>query len=173
VASALTGLRLFGIDIPAHPTWEQVQAEYEAVWQTLDGRPIESLIDLPLMDRSGQQAAMQVLSTLLDAAYFTDFHLFCLLVCRMANVATQPRDVRGVRATPWLLGDCARPRCFTVIGRDIVPPSLPVTLRETWLHRLPGEGLPFDRDHGPLTQPITTALDFNQAAYRAQAKQGI
>src|SRR6202007_2653342 len=48
VASALTCLRLFGIDLPAHPTWEQVQAEYETVWQTLNGRPIESLIDLPL-----------------------------------------------------------------------------------------------------------------------------
>src|SRR6202035_281439 len=32
VASALTCLRLFGIDIPAHPTWEQVQAEYETIW---------------------------------------------------------------------------------------------------------------------------------------------
>src|SRR5262249_29037597 len=49
VDSALTCLRLFGIDFPAHPTWEQVQAEYETVWQTLHGRPIESLIDLPLM----------------------------------------------------------------------------------------------------------------------------
>src|SRR5258708_35318575 len=45
----LHGLRLFGIDIPPHPTWEQVQAEYETVWQTLNGRLIESLIDLPLM----------------------------------------------------------------------------------------------------------------------------
>ena len=33
VDSALTCLRLFGIDIPAHPTREQVQAEYETVWQ--------------------------------------------------------------------------------------------------------------------------------------------
>src|SRR3984957_2546943 len=65
VASALTGLRLFGIDIPAHPTWEQVQAEYEAVWQLLNGRPIESLINLPLMTDPEQQAAMEVLSTLL------------------------------------------------------------------------------------------------------------
>jgi len=89
VASALTCLRLFGIDIPARPTWEQVQAEYEAVWQTLNGRPIESLIDLPLMTDPEQQAAMQVLSTLLGPAYFTDFHLFCLLVCRMVNVGTQ------------------------------------------------------------------------------------
>src|SRR5229473_2778018 len=42
VATALACLRLFGIDIPAHPTWEQVQAEYETVWETLNGRPIES-----------------------------------------------------------------------------------------------------------------------------------
>ena len=45
---ALTCLRLFSIDLPAHPTWKQVQAEYQTVWETLDGRPIESLIDLPL-----------------------------------------------------------------------------------------------------------------------------
>src|SRR5713101_6469490 len=62
VTTALTCLRLFGIDIPAHPTWEQVQAEYETVWQTLNGRPIESLIDLPLMTDPEVQAAMQVLS---------------------------------------------------------------------------------------------------------------
>ena len=64
VASALTCLRLFGIDLPAHPTWEQVQAEYETVWQTLDGRSIESLIDLPLMTDPELQAAMRVLSVL-------------------------------------------------------------------------------------------------------------
>ena len=58
--------------MPAHPTQEQVQAEYETVWQTLDGRPIESLIDLPLMTDPELQAAMQVLSVLLAPAYFTD-----------------------------------------------------------------------------------------------------
>ena len=89
VDSALTCLRLFGIDLPAHPTWEQVQAEYETVWQTLNGRPIESLIDLPLMTDPELQAAMQVLSVLATPAYFTDFHLFCLLVCRMVNVSMQ------------------------------------------------------------------------------------
>src|SRR5260370_9715643 len=42
VDSALTCLRLFGIDLPTHPTWEQVQAEYQPVWQILDRRPIET-----------------------------------------------------------------------------------------------------------------------------------
>ena len=54
--------------LPAHPTEDQVQAEYERFWQTLDGRPIESLIDLPLMTDPELQAAMQVLSALLPAA---------------------------------------------------------------------------------------------------------
>ncbi len=76
VDSALTCLRLFGIDMPAHPTWEQVQAEYETVWQTLNGRPIESLIDLPLMTDPELQAAMQVLSVLTPAAFLPTFTYF-------------------------------------------------------------------------------------------------
>ena len=76
VDSALTCLRLFGIDLPAHPTWEQVQAEYETVWQTLDGRPIESLIDLPLMTDPELQAAMQVLSALLPPPTLPTFICF-------------------------------------------------------------------------------------------------
>jgi PAS domain S-box-containing protein len=89
VASALTGLRLFGVDLPAHPAWEQVQAEYESVWQTLGGRPIESLIDLPLMNDPELRAALQVLSVLAPPAYFTDSQLYCLLACRMAKIGMQ------------------------------------------------------------------------------------
>jgi len=89
VASALACLRLFGIDLPARPTWEQVQAEYETVWQTLDGRAIESLIDLPLMTDPEMQAAMQVLSDLQPVAYLTNFHLCSLQICRMVNISMQ------------------------------------------------------------------------------------
>jgi len=87
--NALTCLRLFGIDLPAHPSWEEVQAEYETVWQTLEGRPTESLIDLPLMTDPETQAAMQVCSILAEVSYFTDFYLYCLLVCRMANISVR------------------------------------------------------------------------------------
>jgi PAS domain S-box-containing protein len=87
VASALTCLRLFGIDLPAHPTQEDVQAEYETVWRTLDERSIESLIDLPMMTDPELQAAMVILSDLTPPAYFTDFRLYCLHLCRMVNVS--------------------------------------------------------------------------------------
>jgi hypothetical protein len=56
VDTALTCLRLFGIDIPTHPTWEQVRPNTRWPCQTLNGRPIESLIDLPMMTDPEVQA---------------------------------------------------------------------------------------------------------------------
>ncbi|MEA3178910.1 MAG: hypothetical protein QOI59_2433 [Gammaproteobacteria bacterium] len=89
IDSALACLRLFGIDLPAHPTLEQVRAEYETVWRTLGGHSIESLIDLPLMTDPKIKATLQVLSALAGPATFTDFQLFCLLACRMVGVSIQ------------------------------------------------------------------------------------
>jgi PAS domain S-box-containing protein len=89
VATALTCLRRFGIDMPAQPTEEQAQAEYETLWQVLDARPIESLIDLPLMTDPELRAAMQMLSALIPPAYFTDQRLFRLQVCRMVTISLQ------------------------------------------------------------------------------------
>jgi predicted ATPase/signal transduction histidine kinase len=89
VDSALASSRLLGIDLPAHPTFEQVLAEYETVWQTLGGQTLESLIDLPLMTDLRIQAALKVLSVLAGPATFTDFQLFCLLACRMVSVSIQ------------------------------------------------------------------------------------
>ena len=53
------------------------------------GRPIESLIDLPLMTDPELQAAMRVLSGLTAPAYFTDHRLYCLHLCRMVKVSMQ------------------------------------------------------------------------------------
>jgi signal transduction histidine kinase len=89
VATALTCLRGFGIDMPAHPIEEQVQSDYEALWQTLNARSIESLIDLPLMTNPELQAAMQMLSVLIPCAYFTDQRLFRLQICRMVTISLQ------------------------------------------------------------------------------------
>src|ERR1700736_1130106 len=57
VESALECLRLFGIEMSAHPTDQQGDAEYEKMWSSLGDRPIESLIDLPLMTDPEMQAA--------------------------------------------------------------------------------------------------------------------
>jgi PAS domain S-box-containing protein len=172
VASALTCLRLFGIDIPAHPTWEQVQAEYEAVWQTLNGRPIESLIDLPLMTDPERQAAMQVLSTLLGTAYFTDLHLFCLLVCRMVNVSTQ-HGVCGASAHAYGYWGIVLGPVFHRYREGYHSAKLACDLVEK--HGFIAYRAKAYRSIGIAalwTQPITTALDFNRAAFRAASETG-
>ena len=89
VDSTLTCLSLFGANFPTHPSWEQVQAEYATVWRNLDGRSIESLIDLPLMTDPELRALMEVSSVGLTAVLYIDRHLYCLILCRLVNVSLQ------------------------------------------------------------------------------------
>jgi PAS domain S-box-containing protein len=172
IAVGLDYLRHQGIDIPAHPAWEQVQVEYEAVWQILNGRPIESLIDLPLMTDLEQQAAMQVLSTLLDTAYFTDFHSFCLLTCRMVNIATQ-HGMCGASAHAYgywgiVLGPVFHRYqdgyCSARLACELVEKHGFIAYRAKAYRAMGIAAL--------WTQPITTALDFNRAAFRAASETG-
>ncbi len=89
VDSALKCLRAFGIDMPEHPTDEQLEAERDTLSQILNGRPIESLIDLPLMTDPELRASMQVLSAFLPATQFTDFRLMCLAACRTVTLSVR------------------------------------------------------------------------------------
>jgi PAS domain S-box-containing protein len=172
VATALACLNLFGIDIPAHPPWEEVQAEYEAVWRNLDERPIESLIDLPLMTDPELQAAMRLFSVLTSAAYYTDFHLFCLLLCRMVNISLQ-HGTSGVSAHAcgyfgFILGPVfhryregyrfAKLACDLVEKHGFIAYEAKVYL---------AMGLV-----AGWTQPITTAIDFHRAAFRTAIETG-
>ena len=172
VTSALSGLQLFDIDVPLRPTWEQVQAEYEATWRTLNGRSIESLVDLPLITDPEQQAALQLLSTLLGPAYFTDFHLFCLLVCRMVNVSTK-HGICGASAHAYgywgiVLGpvfhrydDAYR---SAKLACDLVEKHGFVAYRAKAYRAMGIAAL--------WTKPITIALDFNRAAFRSASETG-
>jgi predicted ATPase len=172
VDSALSCLCLFGIDISAHPTWEQVQTEYETVWRNLDGRPIESLINLPMMTDPEMQAAMQVLSVLTPPAYFTDLPLYCMHLCRMVNISMQ----HGMCSTSALgygwLG--------TILG--------PVFHRYSESYRFAKLACDLVDKHGFIasqakvhftmgvvavwTQPIATAIDCMRAAFRAAIEMG-
>jgi PAS domain S-box-containing protein len=172
VSTALTCLRLLGIDVPAHPTQAQVQAEYETLWQILDGRPIESLLELPLMTDPELQAAMQVIPTLRTPAYNTDFNLFCLHLCRIVNISMK----HGTNsASAYAYGYCG-----IMLG--------PVFHRYKEGYRFTKLACELVEKHGFIayqakvqnamgigavwTQPITTALEFNRAAFRTAAETG-
>jgi PAS domain S-box-containing protein len=172
VASALTCLRLFGIDIPPHPTWEQVQAEYETVWQTLNGRPIESLIDLPLMTDPELQAAMQVLSVCQTPAKFTDFHLWCLLGCRMVKVSMQ-HGASGASAHAYgywgsMLGPVfhrySDAYSFVKLACDLVEKHGFIAYHAKVYHATGTVAF--------WTQPIGTAIDFMRASFRTATETG-
>ena len=172
VASALTCLDLFGINIQAHPTWDQVQAEYEAVWRNLNGRRIEDLIELPLMTDPELRAAMRLFSVLNDAAFFTDFHLFSLLLCRLVTVSMQHgmsgAGARGCAGFGHLLGPVfhryREGYRFVKLACDLVEKHgfmadkanvhVSMGLTAAW------------------TQPIGSVIDFSRAAFRAATETG-
>jgi PAS domain S-box-containing protein len=172
VDSALAGLRLLGTDIPAHPTWEQVQAEYETVWRNLDGRPIEGLIDLPLMTDPELQAAMRLLLVLANGAYFTDFHLFCLLQSRMVNVSMQHGTSGESANACCLLGFTLGPLFhryhegyrFAKLACDLVEKHGLIACQARVYSAM---GLVT-----VWTQPMASAIDFTRAAFRTAIETG-
>lgn len=86
-AVGLEGLCLFGVELPAHPSREQVQREYDEVLANLGDRPIETLRELPLATMPRIRAAMRVLSVMWAPAVFTDANLSDLHLGRMVNLS--------------------------------------------------------------------------------------
>ena len=86
ISDGLECLQLLGIDISLRATRADAFAEYERIWINLNGRSIDSLVDLPLMTDPEKQAALRIITFLFAPASFTDNNLFYLLICRGANL---------------------------------------------------------------------------------------
>jgi predicted ATPase len=172
VATALTCLRRLGIDIPAHPTQEQVQAEFETFWQTLSERPIESLIDLPLMTDPEQQAAKRVLSGLFLASYSTDSRLWCLQVCRMATISlkygtsTDSATAYGFwgMVVGLFLNRYREGYRFAKLARDLAEKHGFIASKTRVYGTLAAVAM--------WTQPIATAIDFWRTCFRVAIEAG-
>ncbi len=172
VDNALRGLRLFGIDLPAHPSREEVQAEYETVRRNLEGRPVESLIDLPLMTDPELQAAMGLSSDLSSVAYFTDLHLICLLACRVVNISMQ-HGVSGGSAHAYgclgfflgrLFHRYGEGYRFAKVGCDLVEKHNFIA------HQ--AKVYIFAAIAAWWTQPVASVIDFSRAAFRIAIETG-
>jgi PAS domain S-box-containing protein len=172
VTSALTCLRGLGIDMSEHPTQEEVQAEYESFRQALNGRPIESLIGLPLMTDPELQAAMHVLSVLLVPAYSTDRRLHCLHLCRMVNLSmqhgTSADSPHGYGYWGIVLGPVfhryGEGHRFAKLACDLVEKHGFVASQ--------GKAYASAALAGAWTQAIATAIDFDRKAIRAAIEAG-
>jgi PAS domain S-box-containing protein len=89
VEVSLDYLRHLGIEWSPRATDEEARREYERIWSQIGGRTIEELVDLPLMTDPSSLATMDVLTKLGPAAFFTDFNLHALVVCRAINLSLE------------------------------------------------------------------------------------
>src|SRR5882672_880206 len=89
MAVGLDYLRHLGIDWSPHPTEEEARREYDRIWSQLGSRPIESLIELPLMSDPASLATMDVLGKLGITALSRDANLLSLVICRAVNLSVE------------------------------------------------------------------------------------
>ena len=118
------------------------------------------------------QAAMQVLSVLTAPAYFTDFHLFCLLVCRMVKVSMQ-HGMSGASAHAYAsLGFILGPVFhryrdgyrFAKLACDLVEKHGFIAYQAKVYYAMGTVAF--------WTQPIASAIDFSRATFRAAIETG-
>jgi PAS domain S-box-containing protein len=172
VSCALECLRLFGIDMPAHPTSEEVQAEYEELWKNLNGRSIESLVDLPLMTDPEMLAAMSVLSVLTAPAIFTDDDLTRLHICRMVSLSLQHGTSGAATHSYAWFGTMLGPHFrrypegyrFGKLACDLVEKHGFIAYKAKTYFTMEMIVL--------WSEPIATALDYIREAFRAGAETG-
>jgi PAS domain S-box-containing protein len=89
IRTGLECLEMFGIEVPEHPTPEQMQVEYDDLRRILGDRPIASLIDLPMMNDTEMRAATDILIELAISSYHVNHNLFVMVLCRVVKLGMQ------------------------------------------------------------------------------------
>lgn len=128
VEVSLAYLRTVGVTWSAHPRKEEMQQEYERLWQRMGNRSIEQLIDLPLMTDPLCRATLDVLTAVQPPAHATDMNLYCLIAGRMANLSLEHGNSDGSGFAYVMLGMTLGPQFgdyragfrFGKLGVDLV-----------------------------------------------------
>ncbi|WP_051391017.1 trifunctional serine/threonine-protein kinase/ATP-binding protein/sensor histidine kinase [Paraburkholderia mimosarum] len=110
VAVGLECLRRMGIAWSLEPTEQEAREEYQRIWSTLADRPLEALVDLPLMSDPASLATAEVLAKLAVPAFYTSPNLGCLVICRFVNLSLERGNADGSPFAYALLGVIAGPR---------------------------------------------------------------
>jgi len=172
VANAVTALSLLDVDLPTTPTWEDVQQEYDAIWENLRGQPVESFANLPPMTSAAPLAAMRLLAEMQPPAYFSNFNMTILVICRMVNLSL----VHGAASTSS--------QGLVLLGY-VIGPAFGRYEDGYRIARLAGDlaatrNGAVDRarvDHltglaAAWTEPLPVALDWLRSAYRGGVEAG-
>ena len=87
VEAALSCARRFGLELPPRPDPEALGAMVRALWEELEQRRLESLLDLPPMTDPDQRALLALFAAVLPPAYFINPDLHDLLACQMVGAS--------------------------------------------------------------------------------------
>src|SRR5262245_15681841 len=173
VEVCLDYLAHLGVEWLAHPTQEQVLAEYQRIWSWLDGRNIEDLIELPLMNDPAILSTLDVLTEVVTPALFTDRNLLSLVICRMVNLSLEHGNSDGSCFAYVWLGMIAGPHFdnyeagfqFGRLGYELV--------ERRGLHRYQARTyMSFGNLVMPWTRHVRTGRDLVRRAFDAANKAG-
>ncbi|SDT50296.1 trifunctional serine/threonine-protein kinase/ATP-binding protein/sensor histidine kinase [Bradyrhizobium canariense] len=110
IAVGLDCLGRLGIHWSPHPTEEEARREYDRIWLQLGSRPIEELVDLPMMTDPASLATLNVLTKVFAAAMYTEANLACLVICRAVNLSLDRGNSDGSTFAYVMLGAIAGAR---------------------------------------------------------------
>jgi PAS domain S-box-containing protein len=110
IAVGLDCLRNLGIHWSPHPTEEEARREYDRIWSQLGSRPIEELVDLPMMTDPASLATLDVLTKVFAAAKYTEANLACLVICRAVNLSIERGNCDGSTFAYVMVGAVAGAR---------------------------------------------------------------
>jgi predicted ATPase/signal transduction histidine kinase len=110
IAVGLEWLRHLGVDSSPHPTEEEARREYDRIWAQLGTRPIEELLDAPMMSDAASLATLDVLTKVFAAAMYTEANLACLVICRAVNLSLERGNCDGATFAYVMLGAIAGAR---------------------------------------------------------------
>ncbi|MDI1477793.1 AAA family ATPase [Polyangium sp. y55x31] len=104
---ALSSLRLLGVDLPAAPSEDDLRAEYEAIREALQTRPLEDILAAPEVKDPAVVAALDLLSAVFPAATFAAPEVANMTVARTVRLTIQhgpaPASVPGFTLLGGLL----------------------------------------------------------------------
>jgi predicted ATPase/signal transduction histidine kinase len=128
VVVCLEYLRHVDIEWTAHPTPEDARWQYDRIWSQLGDRPIEQVIELPLMNDPAALATLDVLTKILIPALFTDANLLSLAICTAVNLSLERGNSDASCVAYVWLGQIAGPRFgsyeagfrFGQLGYDLI-----------------------------------------------------
>ncbi|HET6306961.1 MAG TPA: AAA family ATPase [Rhodopila sp.] len=166
-------LRQLGIQWAPHPTADEARCEYDQIWTRLDGRPIEALIDLPLMTDKLTLATLEVLTKVFAAAMYTEANLACLVTCRAVNLSLAHGNSDGSTFAYVMLGAVAGARFgdyqagfrFGRLGYELVEQRHLTGFQARVYNQ-------FGTHVRPWTQPIGAGLSLLRRAFEVANENG-